>query len=42
MHPIQQFFNQDLNEEIIMDLMNQTKMMNLIKKRENLSALVLM
>jgi hypothetical protein len=38
LYPVQQFFNQDLKEEIIMDLMDQTKMMNLIKKRVNLSA----
>jgi hypothetical protein len=35
---MKRFFDQDLNDEIIQDLMDQEKLISLIKKRGNLSA----
>jgi hypothetical protein len=41
-HPVKKFSDQELIYEIIVDFMDQTELINIIKKRGNLSALVLM
>jgi hypothetical protein len=38
LYPVKKFFDQDLNDEIIQDLMDQEKLICLIKKRGNFSA----